>query len=102
MDRGDFSRLWSVAWRSYATERGVDTDAAPLETAFRLAQWIPKSVLRVAESGINTGADIARLRGAGYQAFLVGESLMRAESPGEALRSLLAEAERKRLLTARN
>ena len=34
--RRDFSRLWSVAWRSYATERGLDTDAAPLETAFRL------------------------------------------------------------------
>jgi indole-3-glycerol phosphate synthase len=48
----------------------------------------------VAESGIGNGADIARLRTAGYQAFLVGESLMKAESPGEALRSLLSEAER--------
>ena len=48
----------------------------------------------MAESGIDSGADIARLRGAGYQAFLIGESLMRAESPGEALKTLLAEAER--------
>jgi hypothetical protein len=34
--RRDFSRLWSIAWQSYARERGLDTDAAPLETAFRL------------------------------------------------------------------
>ena len=46
----------------------------------------------VAESGIHSGADIARLRAAGYQAFLIGESLMKAESPGSALRTLLTEA----------
>ncbi len=34
--RHDFSQLWSVTWRSYATERGLDVDPLPLETAFRL------------------------------------------------------------------
>ena len=34
--RRDFSRLWSIAWRSYAIERGLVPDARPLETAFRL------------------------------------------------------------------
>jgi aminoglycoside phosphotransferase (APT) family kinase protein len=34
--RLEFSRLWSAAWRSYASERGLDLDPAPLETAFRL------------------------------------------------------------------
>ncbi len=62
-----------------------------LETAFRLAELIPANVLRVAESGIQSGADIVRLRAAGYQAFLIGESLMKAASPGEALRVLIAE-----------
>jgi indole-3-glycerol phosphate synthase len=66
----------------------VDTD-----TAFRLADKLPKSVVKVAESGIRSGEDISRLRAAGYQAFLIGESLMRAERPGEALRSLLARTE---------
>jgi indole-3-glycerol phosphate synthase len=60
------------------------------ETAFRLADRLPKNVVKVAESGIRSGEDIARLRAAGYQAFLIGESLMRAERPGEALRELVA------------
>jgi indole-3-glycerol phosphate synthase len=63
------------------------------EIAFRLVERLPKNVLRVAESGIRSGADIARLRSVGYQAFLVGESLMRAERPGEALRALVASTE---------
>ncbi len=61
------------------------------DTAFRLAAAIPRNVLGVAESGIRSGKDVAELRAAGYQAFLIGESLMRAESPGAALRSLLSE-----------
>jgi indole-3-glycerol phosphate synthase len=44
----------------------------------------------VSESGIFTPGDIARLRAAGVNAFLVGESLMRQPSPGAALRQLLA------------
>ena len=54
-----------------------------------LARWFPAGVVRVAESGIHSAEDVARLRAAGYDAFLVGESLMRAESPGEALRELI-------------
>jgi indole-3-glycerol phosphate synthase len=63
------------------------------QTTFRLAELIPKDVIGVAESGIAISADIAKLRAVGYRAFLIGESLMRAESPGKALRSLLAGAE---------
>jgi indole-3-glycerol phosphate synthase len=63
------------------------------QTAFRLAERLPKNVLRVAESGIRAGEDIVRLRTAGYQAFLIGESLMRAERPGAALRELVGSCE---------
>jgi len=62
------------------------------ETALDLAHRIPRNVVSVAESGIDSGADIARLREVGYHAFLVGESLMKAERPGVALRQLLAES----------
>lgn len=72
--------------------RDLRTFKVDVETAVRLSALIPKDVLRVAESGINTATDIARLRACGYQAFLIGESLMKAESPGEALRGLLTEA----------
>jgi indole-3-glycerol phosphate synthase len=73
--------------------RDLRTFKVDAETAFRLAERLPKNVVRVAESGIRSGEDISQLRAAGYQAFLIGESLMRAESPGAALRELVAGTE---------
>jgi indole-3-glycerol phosphate synthase len=70
--------------------RDLRTFKVDPETAFRLAEQLPKNVVRVAESGIRSGEDIARLREAGYQVFLIGESLMRAKKPGSALRELMA------------
>lgn len=72
--------------------RDLKTFKVNLNTAFRVADILPHDVVAVAESGIETGVDIARLRSAGYDAFLIGESLMRAESPGEALKQLLIES----------
>jgi indole-3-glycerol phosphate synthase len=72
--------------------RDLRTFEVTIETSIRLNAKIPLGVLRVAESGIHSGADVARLRSIGYQAFLVGESLMKQPSPGDALRKLLAEA----------
>jgi indole-3-glycerol phosphate synthase len=72
--------------------RNLKTFQVDLNTALRLAERLPDNVLRVAESGIDSGIDIARLRDAGYDAFLIGESLMRAPSPGKALRDLLESA----------
>ena len=69
--------------------RDLRTFKVDVETAFALAEKIPAGVVRVAESGIHSAEDLARLRGAGYDAFLVGESLMRAEWPGDALRELM-------------
>jgi indole-3-glycerol phosphate synthase len=69
--------------------RDLRTFKVDLDTAIRIAEHIPANIVRVAESGIHTSADVARLRAAGYHAFLVGESLMRAQHPGEALQELL-------------
>ena len=74
--------------------RNLRTFQVDLETAVRLADSIPKNAFRVAESGIHGGGDICRLRASGYQAFLIGESLMKAKSPGDALKALVAEAQR--------
>jgi len=70
--------------------RDLRTFKVNLDTAYRLAQMIPPGVVTIAESGIETGADIARLRAAGYNGFLIGETLMRVARPGDALRQLLA------------
>jgi indole-3-glycerol phosphate synthase len=59
-----------------------------LNTALQLAHRIPAGTIKVAESGIHSAADVHRLTGAGYQAFLVGEHLMRSEDPATALLSL--------------
>jgi indole-3-glycerol phosphate synthase len=65
----------------------VDRDGAA-----RLAAAIPAGVVRLAESGIRSRADVERLRDAGYTAFLVGETLLRSEDPEETLRSLRGAA----------
>ena len=72
--------------------RDLNTFRVDLSTSLRLAEMIPRAVVKVAESGIESGDDIARLKQAGFDAFLVGESLMRAPRPGEALQALLAQA----------
>jgi indole-3-glycerol phosphate synthase len=83
--------------------RNLRTFAVDPRITLRLAELIPQDALGVAESGIANGADIARLRSAGYKAFLIGESLMKADSPSQTLRTLLAEAERERSqLSAQN
>jgi len=71
--------------------RNLHTFQVDINTSLQLANRIPAGVLKVAESGIESGNDIARLRDAGFDAFLIGESLMRAERPGEALRELLGQ-----------
>ncbi len=81
--------------------RDLRTFDVKLETAFELAEKIPPGVVRVAESGIHSADDVAQLRAAGYDAFLVGESLMRAESPGGALRELLVPTGEHRLRSSR-
>jgi indole-3-glycerol phosphate synthase len=72
--------------------RDLRTFQVDLNTALRLAGQIPGGVMRIAESGIHSPADIHQLVAAGFDAFLIGESLMKAKHPGEALRHLLAEA----------
>jgi len=59
------------------------------ELLLELAQWMPADIVRVAESGIGTAADIEKFRAAGYNAFLVGEALMRQPDVAAALSALL-------------
>jgi indole-3-glycerol phosphate synthase len=73
--------------------RNLKTMEVRLETALELAPRIPAGAVKVAESGIKTGEQIQKLRGAGFDAFLIGEHLMLAPDPGVALASLMREAQ---------
>ena len=70
--------------------RDLTTFAVSLDTSLRLAEHIHAGAVRVSESGIHDAADIARLRAAGYTAFLVGEHLMKSGDPAAALQKLAA------------
>jgi indole-3-glycerol phosphate synthase len=71
--------------------RNLHTFEVSLETSVELIAEAPAGALLVSESGLRTGADLSRLRSLGYRGFLIGETLMRAERPAEALRALLAK-----------
>ncbi|HEX8253664.1 MAG TPA: indole-3-glycerol phosphate synthase TrpC [Thermoanaerobaculia bacterium] len=66
--------------RSFTVDLGISE---------RLAARMPAGAIRVAESGIRTRADIDRLRNVGFDAFLVGESLLRQDDRAAAVRALV-------------
>lgn len=70
--------------------RDLATFEVALETSLDLAPHMPAGAVLVSESGIHSAADIARLRAAGYRAFLVGEHLMKSGDPAAAIAQLVA------------
>ena len=73
--------------------RNLRTLAVDLDASRTLIDAIPEAVVAVAESGLRTAADLRELRGAGYDAFLMGESLMTRPEPGAALARILDAVE---------
>jgi len=69
--------------------RNLRDFSVDLGASERLAKQISNGVIRVAESGIKTRADVERLRAAGFDAFLVGESLLRQNDRAAAVRQLV-------------
>lgn len=72
--------------------RDLHTFEVSLETTLSLKAAVPPDRLLVTESGIQTQADVLRMRKEGVHAFLVGEAFMRAANPGRMLRNLFANA----------
>ena len=68
--------------------RNLRTFEVSLEATLSMKDAVPKDRLLVTESGIVVAQDVATMREAGVNAFLVGETFMRAEEPGDALRQL--------------
>ena len=74
--------------------RDLQTFDVRLEASFELIQHIPEACIAVSESGIRTHEDLERLRGAGFDAFLVGEHLMKLPDPAIGLRALIGTEDR--------
>ncbi|TYT27626.1 indole-3-glycerol phosphate synthase TrpC [Luteimonas viscosa] len=72
--------------------RSLRTFEVSLDTTLSLRDAVPRDRRLVTESGIHCAADVARMRAAGVEAFLVGEAFMRDEDPGAALRRLFFPA----------
>lgn len=68
--------------------RDLKTMQVNLETSFHLRERIPPNCIAVSESGIKTPEDLRRLSKAGFNAALIGETLMLAEDPGKALAAM--------------
>jgi indole-3-glycerol phosphate synthase len=70
--------------------RDLKTLTVDINTSFELIGRIPDDCIAVSESGIRSPGELAKLRAAGYDAFLVGTHLMLSPDPGAALAALLA------------
>ena len=89
----ELARVAGLGCGAYGVNnRNLNSFEVGLEVSIELAGKLPKDAVHVAESGIHTADDLNLLRGAGFDAFLIGESLMRQANPGEALEQLLGRA----------
>lgn len=69
--------------------RDLTTFVTDTAVSLRMAEALPDAVVKVAESGLRTMADVEMLRGAGYSGFLIGETFMKASDPGVALKKFI-------------
>jgi indole-3-glycerol phosphate synthase len=92
-DREELARALELGFTVIGVNsRNLHTMHVDPQTQIELAQLLPPTAVRVAESGLRSASDIAKMREAGFDAFLIGESLMREADPGAALAILLAPA----------
>ena len=88
-DRAELERALELATPLIGiNNRDLHSFETCLETTLDLLPYIPADRLVITESGIHTAVDVALMRDAGVQSFLVGEAFMRAEEPGQKLREL--------------
>jgi indole-3-glycerol phosphate synthase len=89
-DVDDIARLGGEPWELVGiNNRDLRTFDVDLQNSISLLPGLPEEAVKVAESGIRDGLDIALLRESGFDAFLIGETLLLAPDPAEKLRGLL-------------
>lgn len=89
-DLADLGKLAGGVWELVGVNnRDLRTMEVQIETSLALLPSLPGEAIRVAESGIDSRRDLSLLRGAGFDAFLVGESLLLADDPAAKLAELV-------------
>lgn len=89
-DRAELDRVLPLQPRLIGVNnRDLRDFSVNLQTCLELRQYVPAAICFVAESGIHTAADVARLAKAGIDAILVGEAFMKAKDVGQKVRELL-------------
>lgn len=89
-DRADLAKLACVPWELVGVNnRDLRTFEVDLEHSIAFRPGLPAGAMAVAESGIRSGRQVERLRAAGFDAFLVGESLLLADDPLALLEELI-------------
>jgi indole-3-glycerol phosphate synthase len=91
-DPADLAKLAGAAtpWELVGVNnRDLRTFRVDLQHSIELVPRLPAGALRIAESGLRSAEDLERLAAAGFDAFLVGETLLVAEDPERTLRELL-------------
>jgi indole-3-glycerol phosphate synthase len=71
--------------------RNLKTFHTNVEISFQLAGQLPQNVLLVSESGISNPGTVKKLRIAGYRGFLIGETFMKTENPGDTLMDFITQ-----------
>ena len=93
-DAEDIAKLEEEPWEIVGVNnRDLRTFEVDLQRSISLLPLLPADAVKVAESGIGDALDVALLRDSGFDAFLIGESLLLAADPAAKLRELLVSAE---------
>ena len=93
-DEGDLEKVMSCKSKLIGiNNRNLEDFSVNLETSLRLNKTIPKTKLVISESGIKNSKDIKLLTDNGIRTFLIGETLMRQDCPGLALKNLLTSCD---------
>lgn len=90
IDRIDFDEVSILG----VNNRDLHTFEVDIDHSLRVFEHVPRGIIRVSESGLSSADELRRLLEHGVDAALIGESLMRTESPGEALEQLIEDVYR--------
>lgn len=71
--------------------RNLGSFVTDVQNSFRLSSLLPEDAVKVSESGISNPETVNRLRLAGFRGFLIGESFMRTDNPGAALKEFIGD-----------